>query len=711
MHVFDACRMNRSSTCYEMGDPDQILRHGSLKLLAIKDSDIRILTLEQSRTAVDKGIHAGGALSAVIPLVALYYGGFIDIDVEEPTRRGQDMFVLSKGHAVAALASIFAELGYFDSAVLRNSRSYESILNGHPGPVLPGVHIPTGPLGQGLGVAQGFALMGQSSPKFDTYCLAGDGELQEGLIWEAVMYSAHKRLDNFCVLIDQNNGQLDIVDRLIFPLPELAPVFRAFGWRTHSVDATQYDAVHAALHDFKHGPRNGQPTAIICHTTKGHGGFSSFFNRHKVEVPEKLLDQELALQAQQRQARMAEFSQLYGRLGATSQGKRLQAQLIETAERMKVQIAPDPSGVSGITPILGPVRTKCAPRRDKQIRYDAADLPRLDKSKTYTSNEIVTAGMKVFALDSRVVSIDADLASTSGLEAGIAAVAQNRALNVGVAEANMMLIGEACAAMGCNTWVSTFCPFFDWKVLRRIAVDQQERLEAIAEAHGWLSEGHGLDLTFLATGANLETRTNGATHMGNDDITVFDGIAHLKIVDVCCPQQLLGIMEWIMAGNRGLLYVRVMRAASSVIYDLGYKFEFRKGHILRQTPDDAIVIVSSGRGVHEALAASSDCAGHGVKVGVVDMPSIDEGLLLELYDSGKRLCFVEQNNGYIWRSFHKILFQRRDQIATDRLMSVNTLGPNAKPQFIHSGSYPQLLAAFGLTPQQLSETIRRKVNE
>src|SRR6201997_5092147 len=132
---------------------DSVLRRGILLLLAIKDSDIRLLTLEQCRDAVDKGLHAGGAFSATIPLVALYYGGYIDADIADHTRIGQDLFVLSKGHAVAALASIYAELGYFDRSVLRNSRSYESILNGHPGPLLPGVHIATGPMGQGFSVA------------------------------------------------------------------------------------------------------------------------------------------------------------------------------------------------------------------------------------------------------------------------------------------------------------------------------------------------------------------------------------------------------------------------------------------------------------------------------------------------------------------------------------------------------------------------------
>ena len=282
---------------------DHLLREGILKLLAIKDSDIRLLTLEQCRDAVDKSLHAGGAFSATIPLVTLYYGGFIDVDVADPTRPGQDLFVLSKGHAVAALASIYAELGYIDRSVLKNSRSFTSILNGHPGPILPGIQIATGPMGQGFAVAQGFALAGRTSPRFDAYALCGDGEMQEGPIWEAVMFAGQKHLDNLCVMVDRNNGQLDMANRMIFPMPDLEAVFRSFNWEVHSVDATQYNGVYAALEQFRFGPRNGKPTAIICHGTKGHGALSDFLNKHKVTVPDRLLEQEMALQADQRRDR------------------------------------------------------------------------------------------------------------------------------------------------------------------------------------------------------------------------------------------------------------------------------------------------------------------------------------------------------------------------------------------------------------------------
>ena len=694
---------------------DYALRQGILKLLAIKDSDVRLLTLEQCRDAVDKGLHSGGAFSATIPLVALFYGGFIHLDIEDPTRRGQDMFTLSKGHAVAALASIYAELGYFDRKVLKHSRSFESILNGHPGPVLPGIQIATGPMGQGFGVAQGFAIAGRMNPLFDSYCMVGDGELQEGPIWEGVMYAGQNHLDNLCVLVDRNNGQLDIHNRMVFPMPELEEVFRSFGWEAHNVDATQYDGVYAALESFRFGPRNGKPMAIICNGRKGYGSFSDFLNKHKVTVPDSLLAQESALQAQQRQARVEEFVLYCERLGNSSEGETIRESLLNAAHRMHLEIDWEAAPVRRtVNSVVGPVLTSRVPPRDKLIRYEAKLLPQLDPKKEYSAAEVVTGAMKVFARDAAVVSIDADLSSTSGLEGGIAAVDQKRALNVGVAEANMMLIGEAFAALGHNAWVSTFCPFFDWKVLRRIAVGHQERLEAIAAPDGWLSEGHGLDLTFLATAANFETRTNGATHMGNDDITTFDAVGHLKIIDVSCPQQMLAIMRWIMEGNRGLVYLRVMRTGSPVLYGGDYEFAFGVGYPLKSTPADSAVVVSSGRGVHEALSAASKCAASGLSVGVVDMPSIDPKLLLDLYRSGKLLLFAEQNNGYIWQNFLKVLYQSRDQVdlqGLTQVLTINTLTKDGRPQFIHSGTYEELTGAFGLTSDAIARTIQQRVGE
>jgi transketolase len=690
---------------------DVLFREGLLKLLAIKDSDIRILTLGQARDAVDKGLHAGGAFSAVLPLVALFYGGFIRLDIEDPTRRGQDIFTLSKGHAVAAMASVYAELGYFGPEMLKNSRSHTSQLNGHPGPALPGVHIATGPMGQGIGVAQGFAIAGRMSPRFDSYCMVGDGELQEGSCWEVAMYAGQHNLDNLCVLVDRNHGQLDIQDRTIYPMPGLDKVFSSFGWNVHSVDATTYDGVFSALQSFRYSVRNGRPTAIICNSKKGFGSFSDFLNKHKVTVPGPLLEQEMELQCRQRSARVEEFITFLDRFDSSPEGEGMRELLLREARRMHLATGASP-GRPFLSQVVGPVLTRRAPERDKKIRYDAAALPKLDRAKSYSAADIVTAAMKVAARDSRVVSIDSDLASTSGLEAGVAAVDQARALNAGVAEANMMLIAEAFAALGFNTWCSTFCPFFNWQVMRRIAVGHQERLEVIGARDGWLSQGHGLDITFLATAANFETRTNGATHMGNDDNTTFDAVAHLKIIDVSCPQQMLSILKWTMEGSKGLVYVRVMRTGSAVLYPADFEFEYGKGYVLRQSDADKAVIISSGRGVHEALAAADACAKQGLGVMVVDMPSVDEDLMMKLYRSGIPILIAEQNNGYVWQNFLKVLHRHRFTSSLqglDRLITINTLDLNGEKQFIHSATYEELVEAFGLTPAAIVAAVVKAV--
>jgi transketolase C-terminal domain/subunit len=171
---------------------------------------------------------------------------------------------------------------------------------------------------------------------------------------------------------------------------------------------------------------------------------------------------------------------------------------------------------------------------------------------------------------------------------------------------------------------------------------------------------------------------------------------------------MLSIMQWIMEGNRGLIYLRVMRTGSAVLYGSDYVFAFGRGHRLLNSPADRATIISSGRGVHEALAAAAHCAASGVPVGVVDMPSIDEELLLELYNSGQLLLIAEQNNGYIWQNFLKVLYRNRARAKPgcwDRIVPLNTLDHDGQPQFIHSGTYEELIAAFHLTSDAIAHTV------
>jgi transketolase C-terminal domain/subunit len=134
--------------------------------------------------------------------------------------------------------------------------------------------------------------------------------------------------------------------------------------------------------------------------------------------------------------------------------------------------------------------------------------------------------------------------------------------------------------------------------------------------------------------------------------------------------------------------------------------------VIRQSPDDRAVIVSSGRGVHEALAAAEACFGVGVGVSVVDMPSVDERLLMEVCDSGKLILFAEQNNGYIWQNFLKVQYRRAGrQTGAGRIVTVNTLNAEGRPQFIHSATYEELIEVFGLSALKLAAKVQELLAE
>lgn len=690
-------------------DRNSLIIKGITQLLEIKDNDIRLLNLHQCRHAVDKAIHIGGSFSAVVPMVSLFYGGIIDLNIAQPTAINQDLFVLSKGHAVATLSSIYSDLGYFEKSLLENSRSISSILNGHPGPLLPGVHLATGPMGQGMGVAQGFAIAGQNSPKFDVYALTGDGELQEGIMWETIMYSGFKKLENFCVLVDNNGGQLDNVNNLHFPYHDMEAAFSSFGWRVFEVDATKYNTVYKALLEFKYGKRDGRPTVIICKSTKGHGGFSDSMNNHKASLSMELLNQESNLQKQQRSNREKDFCDFFNTIFRYDKHEEVCAVIERHAKNMGFAIEINNSSACSISNLPTPTKVVKASERNKKINYDKRALPQLEMGKNYDAHKVIESTMKILALDNRIFSVDSDLASTSGLQSGVGFVDKARALNVGVAEANMMLIGEALAILGSNVWISTFCPFYDWKVLRRIAVGHQERLEVI-EAKGWLSEGHGIDLTMVATAADLETQSNGATHMGNDDVLLLNEAAHVQIINVSCPQQLLAIMKWIADGNKGIIYLRLLRASAKVIYEKDYEFEFGKAYKFFHEEKNEAFILSTGRSVFEALDARELLLEKGFSLTVIDMASIDEAAILEVYHSGKPVFITEQNNGYLWTNIRKVLFSKIVNIQTRNLFPIN-LSSKEGMHYIHSGTYSELASHYQLNAEKLSQTIFKTLKE
>ena len=217
-----------------------------------------------------KSGHPGGALSCADILTVLYFNQ-MNISPENPKAPERDRFVLSKGHASPALYSTLAYRGYFDIEELKTFRGLDSRLQGHPDMnKVPGVDMSTGSLGQGLSVANGMALSSKlNSDGLRVYCLVGDGEIQEGQIWEAAMSASHYKLDNLCVIVDNNNLQIDgEVDKVknIYPLDEK---FESFGFEVLKIDGHNIAQIIEAFEKAK--KVKGKPTVIIANTIKGKG--------------------------------------------------------------------------------------------------------------------------------------------------------------------------------------------------------------------------------------------------------------------------------------------------------------------------------------------------------------------------------------------------------------------------------------------------------
>jgi transketolase len=214
--------------------------------------------------------HPGGSLSSAEIMTTLYFEK-LKVDAKNPRDPNRDRFVLGKGHAAPMLYMILAEKGFFPKSELVTLRQLDSKLQGHPCALkVPGVELSTGPLGLGLSAGLGMALAAKlDGLDYRTYVLMGDGELQEGIVWEAAMSAAKFKADNLTVIVDNNGVQLDGTLEEIMPMGDIAAKWRAFGWHVIGIDGHQVEAISDAVDAAK--LVKSQPTVIIAKTVKGKG--------------------------------------------------------------------------------------------------------------------------------------------------------------------------------------------------------------------------------------------------------------------------------------------------------------------------------------------------------------------------------------------------------------------------------------------------------
>lgn len=217
-----------------------------------------------------KSGHPGGSLSITDILVALYFSE-LRINENNPKDENRDRFVLSKGHCSPALYAVLAEKGFIPEKDLKSFRKIDSYLQGHPDmKKIPGVDMTSGSLGQGLSVSNGMAIAGKLDNKdYRVYCILGDGEIEEGQVWEAAMSSSHYKLDNLCVIVDNNNLQIDgKIEDVMNPHP-IDKKFESFGFNVIKIDGHNFEEILEAFEKAKN--TKGKPTAIIAKTIKGKG--------------------------------------------------------------------------------------------------------------------------------------------------------------------------------------------------------------------------------------------------------------------------------------------------------------------------------------------------------------------------------------------------------------------------------------------------------
>ena len=583
--------------------------------------------------------HPGGSLSSADILTALYFGGVMQHDPEDPKSPERDRFILAKGHAAPALYAALAHAGYFPREELGTLRKLGARLQGHPDSALvPGVEVSTGSLGQGLSIASGLAAgLKLDGDDHAVFALLGDGECQEGQVWEAAMFAAHNKLDNVVAVVDQNGLQIDGATSDVCDLGDLAAKFSAFGWDTCQVDGHDIEALVSALTSAKED-RSGRPHVIIAHTVKGKG-----------------------------------VSFMEGQAGWHGV-----APTPEERDRALAELGYDGNG-----PEWSPVPAPKPPQAPQAPQAPAGPGPRLLDPEAAASmkKEATRAGFGTTLAELAdegvpVVAVDADLSgSTTTKKFGTARPEYGaRLFNAGIAEQDMIDVAAGLALAGNVAFTSSFAVFGTGR-----AYDQIRNTVCYSN----------LDVKVAPTHAGVSVGPDGGSHQMLEDIAIMRALPNMRVL-VPADRAAAQAAVRLAAATPGPVYIRMGRAPVPRVYEDGAELAIGGAYVLREGSD--VTLVACGVEVEQALKAAALLEAEGVSAEVIDafcVKPLGASVILES---------VAKTGAVVTAEEHSVVGGMGSAVA--EALAANGPVPQefvgVPDCFGKSGSYEELSAYFGL---------------
>ena len=621
--------------------------------------------------------HPGGSLSCADVLTALYFGGVLEFDIDNPDAP-RDRFILAKGHAAPALYAALAHAGFFPCEKLLSLRKLGSMLQGHPDSnLVPGVEVSTGSLGQGLSIASGLAAgLRLDGDDHAVFALLGDGECQEGQVWEAVMFAAHQSLDNLIAIVDRNCLQIDGNTADVCDPGDLGVKFAAFGWDVHEVDGHDIETLIVTLNAAK-AARTGKPQAIIAHTVKGKG--VSFMENEagwhgKAPNAEQLAQalEELGYNPSAEEEGPAAPSE-----AATSEGAAVMPALSEPRSGEFAGMPRRSEERLASAGAAGP--SSSAPK----LQVDQS----LPKKATRSAYGVTLAQLADEGLP--IVAVEADLSGSTTTAKFAAAKPEyaKRLFNCGIAEQNMTDVAAGLSIAGNIAFTGSFAVFGTGR-----AYDQIRNTVCYSN----------LNVKIAPTHAGISVGPDGGSHQMLEDISLMRGLPNMRVL-VPADYASAAAAIRLAAHTPGPLYVRMGRESVPCVYADDIDLILGGSFMLREGAD--ATIVACGLEVREALLAVDQLAGEGISVELIDAYSVKPLDVASIVASVEKTgCVVTAEEHSVYGGLGSAV---AEALAAERPVPVEFIGMHDR--FGKSGSYAELSVHFKMDASAIADAVKRVI--